>query len=153
MGKTSQDKHGVKQKNWKNKDKELHRIDEEDSGGEDPANDAHLNKDQQNKKYDETSREKKYQFLDNVVLGEYKWDKIQSLVHMANFKESLWYGNLSKMDLIKLEMCIQIQQEINGQAKQEMDSNTQGPKIDKHFKTRRTSPSKSKRINEYDAIK
>ena len=72
---------------------------------------------------------------------------------MANFKESLWYGNLSKMDLIKLEMCIQIQQEIDGKAKQEMDSKTRGPKIDKHQKTRRTSPSKSKRVSEYDAVK
>ena len=98
----------MKQKNWQNTDKNLHKIEEEDSEGEQFSNDAQQKKDQQNKKFDETSSKKKQQFLDNVVLGEYKWDKIQSLVHMANFKESLWYGNLSKMDLIKLEMCIQI---------------------------------------------
>ena len=143
----------MKQKNWQNTDKNLHKIEEKDSEGEQFSNDAQLKKDQHNKKFDEASRKKKQQFLDNVVLGEYKWDKIQSLVHMANFKESLWYGNLSKMDLIKLEMCIQIQQEIDGKAKQEMDSKTRGPKIDKHQKTRRTSPSKSKRVSMYDAVK
>ena len=43
---------------------------------------------------------------------------------MESFKESFWYSKLSKADLKKLETCIQIQQEIDGQ-NDEGTSNTQ----------------------------
>ena len=38
---------------------------------------------------------------------------------MKNFYESTWYSKLSEADLKKLEMCIQVQKEIDEQNEQE----------------------------------
>ena len=74
------------------------------------------------------------------------------MVHMESFEESFWYSKLSKADLKKLETCIQIQQEIDGQ-NDEGTSNTQRQQTGKYQQSQGTGSSNGDGMSEYDALK